>query len=114
LEYFEIDRSTVSRQLQNLMRAIDEGAEDIEMAAAEGVFDKSTFSSAPPSRWPVAPDRERLERSATLGRSSAYPDGQLNDPKASEGGVAHAHFATDFAFRELDEPCWQKFSKLLQ
>ena len=29
------------RQLQNLMRAIDEGAEDIEMASAEGVFDKS-------------------------------------------------------------------------
>ena len=83
------------------MRAIDEGAEDIEMAAAEGVFDKSTFSSAPPSRWPVAPDRERLERSATLGRSSAYPEG-LNDPNASEGGVAHTHFATDFAFRELE------------
>jgi hypothetical protein len=41
LAYFEIDRSTVLRQLQNLMRAIDEGAEDIEMAAAEGVFDKS-------------------------------------------------------------------------
>jgi hypothetical protein len=41
LAYFEIDRSTVLHQLQNLMRAIERGAEDIEMVAAEGVFDKS-------------------------------------------------------------------------
>jgi hypothetical protein len=41
LAYFEIDRSAVLRQLQNLLRAIDEGAEDMEMVAAERVFGKS-------------------------------------------------------------------------
>ena len=41
LEYFEIDRSTVLDQLQNLRRTIDEGAEEMEMVAAERVFDKS-------------------------------------------------------------------------
>ena len=41
LEYFEIDRSTVLEQLQYLRRTIDEGAREMEMVAAEGVFDKS-------------------------------------------------------------------------
>ena len=41
LEYFEIDRSAVLDQLQNLRRTIDEGAEEMEMVAAERVFDKS-------------------------------------------------------------------------
>jgi hypothetical protein len=41
LAYFEIDRSTVLGQLQVLMRAIDEGAEEMAMVGAERVFDKS-------------------------------------------------------------------------
>lgn len=41
LEYFELDRSTVLAQLQYLQRTIDEGAREMEMVAAEGVFDKS-------------------------------------------------------------------------
>jgi hypothetical protein len=41
LEYFEMDRSTVLEQLQNLRRTIDEGAKEMEMVAAERVFDKS-------------------------------------------------------------------------
>lgn len=41
LKYFEIDRSTMLAQLQNLRRTIDEGAEEMEMVAAERVFDKS-------------------------------------------------------------------------
>ena len=41
LEYFEIDQSVVLGQLQNLRRAIEEGAEELEMVAAERVFDKS-------------------------------------------------------------------------
>jgi hypothetical protein len=39
--YFEIDRSTVSSELQNLKSAIEEGAKQIEMVAAERVFDRS-------------------------------------------------------------------------
>lgn len=45
LTYFEIDRATVVGQLQNLRRAIDEGAEEMAMVAAERVFDQS-FSRA--------------------------------------------------------------------
>ncbi len=41
LTYFEIDRSTVARDLQSLKSAIEEGAKQIEMVAAERVFDRS-------------------------------------------------------------------------
>lgn len=41
LAYFEIDRFTIVRQLQNLRRAMEKGAEDMEMVAAERVFVKS-------------------------------------------------------------------------
>jgi len=41
LTYFEIDRSTVVSELQNLKSAIEEGAKQIEMVAAERVFDQS-------------------------------------------------------------------------
>ena len=41
LTYFEFDRSTVTRELQNLKSAIEEGAKQIEMVAAERVFDQS-------------------------------------------------------------------------
>jgi hypothetical protein len=40
-EIFEIDRSNVVLQLRTLRRAIDEGAQDMEMVAAERVFTKS-------------------------------------------------------------------------
>lgn len=39
--YFEIDRSTVARDLKNLRSAIEDGAKQIEMVAAERVFDQS-------------------------------------------------------------------------
>jgi hypothetical protein len=39
--YFEIDRSTVARELQSLESTIEEGAKQIEMVAAERVFDQS-------------------------------------------------------------------------
>ena len=41
LTYFEIDRSTVASELQNLKGVIEEGAKQIEMVAAERVFDQS-------------------------------------------------------------------------
>jgi len=41
ITYFEIDRATVARELQNLKSAIEEGAKQIEMVAAERVFDQS-------------------------------------------------------------------------
>jgi hypothetical protein len=41
LTYFEIDRSTVVSELRNLKSAIEEGAKQIEMVAAERVFDQS-------------------------------------------------------------------------
>jgi hypothetical protein len=41
LTYFEIDRSTVAREVQTLKSAIEEGAKQIEMVAAERVFDQS-------------------------------------------------------------------------
>jgi len=40
-EIFEIDRSNVVLQLRTLRHAIDEGAQEIEMVAAERVFGKS-------------------------------------------------------------------------
>jgi hypothetical protein len=40
-EIFEIDRSTLVLQLRTLGRVINEGAEEIEMVAAERVFGKS-------------------------------------------------------------------------
>jgi predicted ATP-dependent protease len=39
--YFEIDRSTVSTELRALQRTIKEGAKQIDMVAAERVFDQS-------------------------------------------------------------------------
>jgi deoxyribose-phosphate aldolase len=39
--HFEIDRSTVTLQLRNLRRAVDEGAMEMDMVAAERVFGKS-------------------------------------------------------------------------
>jgi hypothetical protein len=38
--HFEIDRSTVTLQLRNLRRAVDEGAMEMDMVAAERVFGK--------------------------------------------------------------------------
>ena len=38
---FEIDRTTVTLQLRNLRRAVDEGAMEMDMVAAERVFDKA-------------------------------------------------------------------------
>jgi hypothetical protein len=40
-EDFESDRSDVVLQLRTLLRAIEEGAQEMEMVAAEGVFSKS-------------------------------------------------------------------------
>jgi hypothetical protein len=40
-EIFEIDRSNLILQLRSLRRAIDEGAEEMEMVAIERVFSKS-------------------------------------------------------------------------
>jgi len=40
-EIFEIDRSNVVLQLRTLRHAIDEGAQEMEMVAAERVFAKS-------------------------------------------------------------------------
>jgi hypothetical protein len=40
-EIFEIDRSNLVLQLRTLRRAINEGAEEIDMVAIESVFDKS-------------------------------------------------------------------------
>ena len=41
VQIFEIDRSTVVFQLRSLRRAIDEGAQEMEMVAAERVFSRS-------------------------------------------------------------------------
>ncbi len=38
---FEIDRTTVTLQLRNLRRAVDEGAMEMDMVAAEKVFGKA-------------------------------------------------------------------------
>ena len=38
--HFEIDRSTVTLQLRNLRRAVDEGAMEMDLVAAERVFGK--------------------------------------------------------------------------
>jgi hypothetical protein len=40
-QIFEIDRSNMVLLLRSLQRAIDEGAEEMEMVAIEGVFVKS-------------------------------------------------------------------------
>jgi hypothetical protein len=40
-EIFEIDRSNLVLHLRTLRRAINEGAEEIDMVAIESVFDKS-------------------------------------------------------------------------
>jgi len=41
VEVFEIDRSNMVFQLRSLSRAVDEGAEEMKMVAAEKVFDNS-------------------------------------------------------------------------
>jgi hypothetical protein len=40
-QIFEIDRSIVILQLRTLLHTIEEGGEELELVAAEGVFDKS-------------------------------------------------------------------------
>ena len=39
--HFEIDRSTVTRQIRNLRHAVGEGATEMEMVAAERIFAKA-------------------------------------------------------------------------
>jgi hypothetical protein len=41
VQIFQIDRSTLVLQLQSLRRAIEQGAEEMEMVAAEKVFVRS-------------------------------------------------------------------------
>jgi hypothetical protein len=64
-QIFEIDRSTVVVQLRSLRRAIDEGAEEMEMVAAENVFSKSlsrTLVGSARKLHLVARDLNRLLR----------------------------------------------------
>ena len=53
IEIFQIDRANMVLQLRRLRRAIDAGAEEIEMVSAESVFSKSLSrnAAAAPGGW---------------------------------------------------------------
>lgn len=61
-EIFEIDRSDVVLQLRSLRRAIDQGAEEMEMVSAERVFSK------PLSRTLICGARQLRTVSRSLNR----------------------------------------------
>jgi hypothetical protein len=64
--YFEIDRSVVLGHLAELQRTVDEGATQLEMVAAEEVFDKGlsrAFTRKAEKLHAIARDLKSLLRS---------------------------------------------------
>lgn len=76
VEIFEIDRSAMVLQLRTLRNAIDEGAEEMEMVAAESVFRKSlsrTLTRSARKLHLVARDLNRLLRLVELAHVDKPP-----------------------------------------
>ena len=72
--WFEFDRIAVLRQLDELNGAIDANAKELQMVAAEGVFDKSLsveLLRASRSLQTIAKDVSALRGRVT--RASGYP-----------------------------------------
>jgi hypothetical protein len=81
-EIFEIDRSNLVLHLRTLRRAINEGAEEIDMVAIESVFDKSVsraLTRAARKLYLAAEDVDALLR--RIERASVPKALRLPEPK---------------------------------
>jgi hypothetical protein len=84
IRIFQIDRANMMLHLQSLRRAIDRGAEEIEMVSAESVFGKSlsrTLSRSARKLRLAAKDLHRLVRLVEQARApnaSEAPDRKTN------------------------------------
>jgi hypothetical protein len=84
IQIFQIDRANMLLHLRSLRRAIDAGAEEIEMVSAESVFAKSLSRMLSRSAWKLrlaAKDLNRLILLVKRAHALNAPERSAPQPK---------------------------------